>query len=532
MRLSVRITDSLHRIQADDRPSGAGALTLPAARGERVSCQLAVRATGTPRPVRARVSAEADDGLAVRIRRVGYVPVPHHNTPRTAGHVEGRLPGYVGDPLFDGPSAELWDGETTAFWVSVRVGRSCRPGARAVRLLAAADGTTRRVELTVDVRDVVLKRRRNFPVTHWFYADALCDAYGVTPWSRAFWPLAERYIRNVVAHGQDTLYVPAFTPPLDGVKRPTQLVKIRRTGRDRYRFDFGDVRRWVRTARRCGIGRFEFNHLFTQWGVAHAIRIYHGQGLDERLLWPAATPATGRTYRAFLSAYLPALERFCRREGILGRSFFHVSDEPHGDDQRRRYAAARRLLAELAPWMKVIDALSEIAYAREKVVDTPVANIRAADAFRRAGIDCWAYFACGPRGTYLNRLMDTPLSKVRMAGWLLYRTGVSGFLHWGYNYWYESQTRRLIDPFTVSDGRRAPGWAYGDPFVVYPGPDGPIDSVRWEVFAEGLQDFALLQTVGLPRDHRLLAELRGFDDFPFSARWIARARRRLLSMTE
>jgi hypothetical protein len=75
-----------------------------------------------------------------------------------------------------------------------------------------------------------------------------------------------------------------------------------------------------------------------------------------------------------------------------------------------------------------------------------------------------------------------------MTGWVCYRTGVSGFLHWGYNFWYESRTTNLIDPFEVSDGKQWPRWPYGDPFVVYPGPDGPLDSIRWEVFAESLRD--------------------------------------------
>jgi hypothetical protein len=125
--------------------------------------------------------------------------------------------------------------------------------------------------------------------------------------------------------------------------------------------------------------------------------------------------------------------------------------------------------------------------------------------------------------------MDTPLSKIRMSGWLFHRTGVRGFLHWGYNYWYKRQTRQMIDPYTVSDGLAGPGWAHGDTFQVYPGPDGPIDSVRWEVFAESLQDYALLQTLGVERDERLLAAVRDYDDFPFSPTWVAAARRKLLA---
>jgi len=101
-----------------------------------------------------------------------------------------------------------------------------------------------------------------------------------------------------------------------------------------------------------------------------------------------------------------------------------------------------------------------------------------------------------------------------MHGFLFYRWPFRGFLHWGYNYWYESQTRHLIDPYTVQDGKAwERGWAYGDPFMVYPGPDGPVDSLRWEVFGESLQDYRLLQTLGIARDHAIFEPLR-FSDCP------------------
>ncbi|MDY7009919.1 MAG: DUF4091 domain-containing protein [Planctomycetota bacterium] len=523
------LTDSLHRLAPGSSPRRGGTLGLQAAKGEQVSCQLGVRTSGNNEPVTVRLSCKSDSGIGVRIRRVGFVPVPHYNTPVIDGHYEGRLGGYVGDPLFEEDSLLLWPGETAAFWITVVADRTCRPGPKRVQLAADFGGEVRHCELLIHVCDVTLRKRKDFPVTHWFYADALCDFYGVEPFSEGFWPIFRRYVSDIVSHHQDTLYVPVFTPPLDGVKRPTQLLKVRRRAGGRYAFDFADLRRWIRTAGRRGVRQFEFNHLFTQWGAANAIRIYHGQGADEQLLWPAKTPATGKTYRDFLTQYLPALKRFLQREGIMDRCFFHLSDEPHGPVHQANYARARRMLTELAPWMTVMDALSEVEFARKGLVDMPIPTIRTVREFLAEDIPCWTYFCCNPRGKYLNRLMDTPLAKIRMSGWLFYRTGVLGFLHWGYNYWYKRQSRQLIDPFTVSDACASPEWPYGDTFMVYPGQAGPIDSVRWEVFAESLQDYALLQTLGVDRNGRLLAAIRDYDNFPFSPAWIAGARRKLFA---
>jgi hypothetical protein len=86
----------------------------------------------------------------------------------------------------------------------------------------------------------------------------------------------------------------------------------------------------------------------------------------------------------------------------------------------------------------------------------------------------------------------------------------------------------LIDPFRVADAARWPEWPYGDPFVLYPGPAGPLDSIRWEVFAESLQDYALLQAAAVERDDPLLADTQDFAAFPRDPAWIARTRDQIL----
>ncbi len=508
------------------------ALHLESALDQQVSFQVAVRQEdGDPLRVNVRVAPPA--GIAARVRRVGLVPVRHHNTPVLADDTDGlgTIPGYVPDPLFDEDSLLLPAGETHAFWITLQPGTGVAPGTHPVQVeVATGDGGAPLARHRVNLRlhDVAVGPRRDFAVTHWFYNDAVLDYHGCAAFDRRYWQLLPSYLRNLAAHGQDTLYTPVFTPPLDGVKRPTQLLRVTRRGRRGYAFDWTDVERYVRLARRCGLRHFEWTHWFTQWGARHAIRIYEGQGLDERLLWPPDTAATSPVYRSFLAQFLPELDRFLSAHRLHGCSFFHVSDEPHGEEAKANYVAARALLAELAPWMRTMDALTDIAFGRERLTDVPIPSIRTALDFVAAGIPCWCYYCCGPRGRFVQRLLDTPLPKIRMNGWLFYRWPFAGFLHWGGNYWYRSQTRELIDPFSVQDGHQWPGWAYGDPFQIYPGPAGPLDSLRWEVFAESLQDYALLQRAGVERDDPLLAPLASFEDFPRSEAWIDAARRQLL----
>nr|WP_261800519.1 DUF4091 domain-containing protein [Paenibacillus sp. PAMC21692] len=90
-----------------------------------------------------------------------------------------------------------------------------------------------------------------------------------------------------------------------------------------------------------------------------------------------------------------------------------------------------------------------------------------------------------------------------------------------------------MDPFRVTDEGHA--FPSGDAFLVYPGPDGPIESIRLEVLFEELQDLRALQslesligreaTVGL-----LEVDLEGeltFKSYPEDAGWLLAARERI-----
>ncbi|MCC2599913.1 DUF4091 domain-containing protein [Sphingobacterium sp. FBM7-1] len=543
-QLKFWLETSLKRVYPNSLPEGRKSLMFIAAKNEQLSFQVCFRNLATDS---AQVKCEIADGNAFnpKVRRVGFVPMQHLNTYVPKDEIEGIgfIPGLCPDPLYPEDSVQVGPESNGVFWITLKVPKDMSIG---VHKLTAKVSLINRygyvgetnpppftIELPVeiDVRSLVIQPRKDFPVTHWISADSIWEWYKIKPVGERFWELAEQYIANIVAHNVNVVYTPIFNARHEILRTPAQLLKIKKTGKDKYVFDFSDVRKWVRLAVKHGAEYVEWTHFFTPAPTSgkHPQRIFERN--DDKIgemLWAPEISAMSDTYRKFLEQFLPQFKQFLIDENVLEMSLFHCADEPDGEAQIADYRKARGLLKELAPWMKVMDAMSDPHFAVERLSDMPVPSITTAPAFAAAGCPAWVYYCCGPRDQYLQRLLDTPLSKIRMSGLLFYKLDAKGFLHWGHNYWFIFCTPDIGDPFTQADVKAWPGLPYGDAFVVYPGPEGPLDSIRYEVFAESLQDFALLQSAGIKQDDPMFDEIKDYANFPKSAEWFNKVRRAIL----
>jgi hypothetical protein len=514
--------------------SPAGTVTnlpLLAARNGRIAFQACLK-NRQPDSLAVECSVLSAEDLKPQVRRVGYVPLLHHTVDTESAELDGfgLLPGLVPDPLFPETNAAVAPWENQSFWITLTVPADAKPGARELKVRFSFAKGTRQVELPVqlDVSPLVIQPRHDFDVIHWWRGEAIWDYYQTGLFDEKWWQLTRAYMADMLAHGSDVVYVPMFFNRRETFRRPCQLLIINSSKPDLYEFDWAQVKRFTDMAKDIGFRKFEWSHLWIYWGVENPIRAYTQREGKWVMLWPPDTRATSDTYLAFLKQFLPAFHSFLQKEQILAASYFHLSDEPGSAQHVENYKRARNVLRELAPWMKVMDALSDVRYGREGLTDIPVPIVSSAQAYIDEKIPHWVYYCCAPHGPWLNRFLDTPLPKVRMSGWLFYRLGANGFLHWGYNYWHKIEQEAITDPFTDASAAAWPSIPYGDPFMVYPGKDGPIDSVRWEVFAESLQDYAMLQSAGIKREDPLLAPLKSYARFPKDQAWLEAARAKIL----
>jgi hypothetical protein len=125
-------------------------------------------------------------------------------------------------------------------------------------------------------------------------------------------------------------------------------------------------------------------------------------------------------------------------------------------------------------------------------VSDPVPANDHIDKFLGKKDDLWTYYCSAQCGHCVsNRFFCNESLRTRVIGYQLYKYNITGFLHWGYNFYYTRYSKRKIDPYVITDGDAfAPA---GDAFSVYPAPDNkPYRSLRLVAFKEALDDLSAL----------------------------------------
>ena len=527
--LQLWAANPLVKLFRDSEPPSARrrAPAAVAARGGTATFQLACRPTRhhgsltcTLEPFTEESGQVLDD---TRVRYVGFVDVTE-NTPDTpAEELVRAAPVAFPDPLFDVPSVRVRKGQTQPIWITVRVPRGAEPGVYRSRLgVTDAYGGGRSCGLAIKVADVTLPRMSTLKVTNWFSHASIARDHGLELYSAAYWRMLSTYACDLAAHRQNTVITPVF-----------DLVRARAGNDGKLAFRFDRLDRFVDVFRKAGvIGLIEGGHLGGRdggWDAEHfAVRTMRAEG---------GQVVTGRARvgaeaaERFLSQFLPAVQRHLERRGLLKRYVQHLADEPIS----RNAGSYNRLAAmskQYAPALRTIDAnmCEEITNLDVWVPQLGGWHQNAAfyEARKQASDELWFYTCLAPTGRYANRFIDYSLLKTRVLHWINARYGATGYLHWGLNYWAGPVPYQDVAQ-VHSPNRTLPP---GDAGIIYPGPAGPVDSIRFEAQRDGIEDYDLLTILAKKRPEQADAlcgrVVHDFDSYELDAGRFTRVRNALL----
>ncbi|MEV0286339.1 glycoside hydrolase domain-containing protein [Kribbella sp. NPDC050820] len=125
--------------------------------------------------------------------------------------------------------------------------------------------------------------------------------------------------------------------------------------------------------------------------------------------------------------------------------------------------------------------------ANTPILDLYEKNVGYYQSKRLGGNELWLYNCIGPQGPYLNRFLVSHLAKTRLTPLLAWKTDSIGYLHWGWNYWFEHVGGPYLQ-YDTFDGRQN-----GDNFIVRPNRAAydVYDSIRSEAQLDGAEDYEL-----------------------------------------
>ncbi len=490
------------------------AVRIRAARHEAEAAQLVVRPATPLKGFTARAEGLVGPGGAsipaacVEVLRVRYVPI--------AQPTDGL--GTVGDwpdplPPLAAP-VDLEADRNQPLWVRVTVPQDAKPGVYAGRIRLAAEDYAADVTLEVEVYDFALPERMTCQTAFGF------DPGNVWRYQKLEKPedrraVLEKYLADFSAH-----HISPYDPaPLDGFR-----VTWPKDAAGKYTLvPAFDWTAWDAAMTRA-IDRWHFN-AFMMPVVGMGGGSFHARFEPELLGFKEGAPE----YKTAFTNYLGAIEAHLKDKGWLDEAFVYWFDEPDPKDYAFVMNGFRKL-KEAAPGL--VRMLTEqvepglVGGPNLWCPLTPEYNHARAEERRRAGERFWWYLCCGPRAPYATIFIDHPSTDLRVWLWQTWQRKIEGILVWQTNYWTSptaytdpacpqnpyDDPASWVDGYGVARGTRQL-WGNGDGRFIYPPEaaadakpaapvlDGPVDSIRWEMLRDGVEDYEYLVTL-----RRMLAE--------------------------
>ncbi|MEH0532734.1 DUF6067 family protein [Streptomyces stelliscabiei] len=483
-------------------------LALDAVRGEQVSAQLAIASGKRLDDVQARVGDLTGpggaklDGDSTQVRFVKYVPVQRSKSEvdwsatidqvSSAKEVSGdRDPDVVGDPLEERSSVDVPAYAAQPLWFTFRVPKNARPGTYRGTVDVDVDGDIHTTyPLTIDVADATVPAAADyrFFLDVWAQPETIAQAHKVELWSKKHWKLIEAYNRDLASRGQKVINTTIVDNPWHhqwslGTRESqtatpyTSMVGWKWNG-TRFAFDFDRWDTYVETARKAGLGpdigafsmlAFQDQEHLTYTDTRTGKTVYENVDLG------------GNRWRQAWGAYLPAFEAHLRKKGWLQDTWLSFDERPIST-----MTVVKDFVHEVAPVfddrISVAGSITTEGVASNLSVDwggiDAMTKEKAAE--RRAAGKTTTFYVYG-EPAHPNTLSYSPAVESRMLPWISARRGLDGFLRWSYNSWTSDPFRQPVHIFTQ-----------GDEYLIYPGKNGPMSSIRWEQLKEGVEDFELI----------------------------------------
>lgn len=380
---------------------------------------------------------------------------------------------------------------TQGVWVLFHVAADAPVGSYAVSATVHTTAGDFTGSITLNVHTPILPEPRDSAFGHEYFFNAvghfglngdrrhapLPDFYDFDRWSDEWWALMAEFAKTMKALRVNSLNMTVLPFLSAG--------GTRRVGEREWHFEFGLLDRFIQL--------FLDNGSFKYLTVSSIIRSvtggdiggidYEGRHCNYTIFEPDA--------EAWTTALFSALYAHFEEKGWLPMLVMRLEDEPHTTEFWKWARDIARRTMPGVPCGEPLD-MHESSVGLEGYCDqyVPRLEVYAEDPSfyqkrQAAGDTVWCYSCCFPEEPWwLNKFIDLPHIHSRLIKWACFSQGITGFLHWGFNYW------SMDSLYGLGGAARFKG----DGFIVYP--DVPNNSLLMSARGintiEGLEDWELL----------------------------------------
>jgi hypothetical protein len=435
--------------------------------------------------------------------------------------------GFFPDPIIDTSFINVRADYTQPIWVSINVPKNTPAGEYNGQLNVRGIINHKTMELhvpfSIHVYPVTIDSSSLW-VTNWFNLDEqklklMNKGTFVVPYSDKYWKLLKVTASKMAEYNQNVVMI-------------SPLSKAKYTLKDgQYTIDFSHFDKYVEIFQQAGaLKRIEGGHLGGRMGDWNS-----NFGVSVPIVSPDTTifemhPISDQIAQNFYKQFIPALTAHLKEKRWDKIYMQHIGDEPT-DQNYQSYNEIGSFFKKLAPGIPIIDAIQ--TKKLDNIVDiwVPILDVldKNYDYFadrQKKGEEVWTYTCTVPQGNYANRFIELPLIKTRILHWINFRYNITGYLHWGFNYWYDNPFDETINPDTE--------WPAGDSYIVYPGYEKLYSSIRFETMRDGIMDYELLKMLSM-KDPAKAKEICsqiviGFDRYNTNIKFFREKRKMILEL--
>lgn len=490
-------------------------LELEGARNEQISAQLAVISTESIKNLQVLVSnltSESGASLlseSVQVRFVRYIPVVEaHSHCYRGSQIEevadkgisgNRNPDLVGDPLLEFKSIDVPAYCAQPVWFTYKIPKSASPGIyKGIITILRENAQPEELEIMLTIQDIEIPDPEDYDffLDIWFNYSAIAGYYEIEPWSKKHWELLTMYMKDLVSRGEKVIQTVITEEPwpMDswfGEDRPqtTQfgyesLVKWRFDG-ENWLFDYTIFDKYVSTALAEGMG---------PWITVYSLLPFRGQPhfiyMDDRIgeIVRVKTELGSDHWKDVWSIFLKDFSAHLQKKDWFKHTFLAFDERPpelmdiviNFIKENIPELTERLFVAgtpDVEPYSSKYFSLAYEYLPGES--RAPIGIERLLNNRKGADKITVYYTCCGP--AHPNNFTISPAIEARMLPWISAKHHLDGYLRWAYCSWPENVFESPVFKYII-----------GDEYQIYPGPHGPISSIRWELLKDGIEDYELI----------------------------------------